>query len=74
MFFDIPSSDDKIHIANRLLHVDQVFDLFFAIMVKRMLDVPQLPSSSVTHARPYLSDQCDFLSTYGRLHLSDIIP
>ena len=60
MFFDIPSSDDKIHIANRLLLVNQVFDLFFAIMVELMLDVSQLPSSSVTHTRPYLNDQCHF--------------
>lgn len=74
VYFDFPSSDDKIHTVNRLLLFNKIFDLWFAITVDVMLDVPHLPSSFVTHAYPSLNCHSDCLNTNGRLHLSDRIP
>ena len=50
MFFDILNSEDKIRTVNCLSVVNQVYKFFFSITVDLMLDLPQLSSSSVTHA------------------------
>ena len=48
VFFNIPSSDDKFHSVRRLSVLNQVFDQIFARTVDLMIDIPRLPSSSVT--------------------------
>ena len=48
MFFNIPSSDDKVRSVSHLSVVNQVFDQIFACTVDLMIDIPRLSSSSVT--------------------------
>ena len=48
VFFNIPSSDDKFRSVSRLSVINQVFDQIFARTVDLMIDIPRLPSSSVT--------------------------
>ena len=50
VFFDIPSSDDKLRSVSRLSVVNQVFDIdqIFATTFDLMVDIPRPSSSSVT--------------------------
>ena len=48
VFFNIPSSDDKVRSVSRLSVVNQVFDQIFARTVDLIIDIPRLPSASVT--------------------------
>ena len=50
VFFNIPSSGDKFSSVSRLSVVNRVFDQIFARKVDLMIDIPRLPSSSVTEA------------------------
>ena len=47
VFFNIPSSDDKVRSVSRLSVVNQVFDQIFARTVDLMINIPRLSSSSV---------------------------
>ena len=56
VFLNIPSLDDIFRSVSRLSVVNQVFDQFFARTVDLIIDIPRLPSSSVTEVLLRIAD------------------